>query len=156
MQKMVIAAAASAWLAAGGCDRGGSNDPNAEDVAAAAAPAIDPSLRVHLPPGTTIEMAEEGRKLFPTCGVCHGLEGEGTSLGPSFRDQDWIGIYGELDEIAGVIRTGVARPLEYPVPMPVLGGGDYDDAQIQALAVYVYLLSRSAAPPAPAPATEAP
>lgn len=155
MQKMVIVAAA-AWLAAGGCDREGSETANADDVAAVAAPEIDPALGVHLPPGTTIEMAEEGRKLFPTCGVCHGLEGEGTKLGPSFRDQDWIGIQGELDEIAGVIRAGVPSPREYPVPMPVMGGGDYDADQIRALAIYVYLLSRSSAPSAPDPTTEAP
>jgi mono/diheme cytochrome c family protein len=112
--------------------------------------ALDPALAAHLPPGATMETAQTGRKLFITCAVCHGLDAGGTQLGPSLRTGRWIDLStGELEEIEGVIRTGVPEPKEFDNPMPVLGGGAFDDAQVRAIATYVYAVARAAAADAP-------
>lgn len=108
---------------------------------------LDPALAQHLPEGVSFELAEEGQALYPVCGVCHGMEGEGTQLGPSFRDPEWIHGSGEIQEIAEITRTGVADPEEFSIPMPVLGGGRFDARQVQAVATYVYLLSRDGQTP---------
>lgn len=122
-----------------GCDRG-TND--------AAAPATAPAERFSaavlavLPASVSPETLERGRELYRACSVCHGDEGRGTQLGPPLRDGRWIHIAGELPEIEQVIRSGVPQPVQYPVPMPVQGGGRFDDDEIRALATYVYAISR--------------
>jgi mono/diheme cytochrome c family protein len=113
--------------------------------------ALDPVLAAHLPPGATMETAETGRKLFITCAVCHGLDARGTQLGPSLRTGRWIDLSsGSLEEIEGLIRAGVPDPKEFATPMPVLGGGAFDDEQVRAIATYVYAISHAAAADAPA------
>jgi mono/diheme cytochrome c family protein len=88
-------------------------------------------------------MVADGERLYGmACVACHGPNGAGTQLGPSHRDTEWIHVDGGLDGIVEVIRTGVPAPEEHPVPMPPLGGGDFDDEQVRALAAYVYSLSR--------------
>jgi mono/diheme cytochrome c family protein len=111
---------------------------------------IDPVLAAHLPPGATMEMAENGRKLFITCSVCHGMDAGGTELGPSLRDGEWVDIDGTPEQIQQVIRAGVPEPKDLSTPMPPMGGGHFDANQIRDLAVYVYAISHSA------PATAAP
>lgn len=146
MQMRVIGAGVAVLVALAGCDTIKSGGAASERDAETEAPALDRALAAHLPAGVRIEVAERGRELFPTCGVCHGMEGEGTQLGPPLRDADWIHISGTIEEIAGVARSGVPSPREYPIPMPVLGGGNFDDEDIRALATYVFLLSRSGSP----------
>ena len=85
---------------------------------------------------------EQGRELFLPCAVCHGLDGLGNLLGPSLRDGEWIHGRGSLEEIEALIRTGVAAPRNYPVPMVPMGGGAFDDAELRAVASYVYAISR--------------
>jgi mono/diheme cytochrome c family protein len=102
---------------------------------------IPDSVIAALPPGTSIETLREGRDGFAPCLVCHGAEGEGTQLGPPFRSGAWVHSDGTIDGIANVIRAGVPRPRDYPVPMPEMGGGDFDDEELRALATYVYALS---------------
>lgn len=104
--------------------------------------AIDPSLLAALPEGSTLEELEAGRTGFVVCTVCHGLNGEGTQLGPSLRDTAWIHIPADIDSIARIIRTGVESPEEFPMPMPVMGAGDFDESELRAVASYVYALSR--------------
>jgi mono/diheme cytochrome c family protein len=88
-------------------------------------------------------MVEEGERLYATaCIACHGPGGNGTQLGPSHRDEEWIHVDGSLESMMELIRAGVPSPKEHPVPMPPLGGGDFDDEQVRALAAYVYSLSR--------------
>lgn len=137
-----------------GCGDGGNKPQGAgEEARDKEVAALNPALAQHLPPGATMEMAEEGRKLFTVCAVCHGLDARGNQLGPSLRDQEWIDISGSPEEIQQVIRNGVPEPKEYPIPMPVMGGGDFTDAQVQALTAYVYAISHDA--PAPAAAIPA-
>ena len=87
-------------------------------------------------------MVEEGRKLFLTCAVCHGLDARGTQLGPSLRDAEWADVDSSLAEIEQVIRSGVPDPSDFDTPMPVLGGGDFDAKQVRALAAYVLAVSQ--------------
>jgi mono/diheme cytochrome c family protein len=105
-----------------------------------------------LPPGTTIEMAREGRELFRVCSTCHGVDADGTQLGPSLRDQEWLQGDGSFEEIQRVVREGVDPPREYPVPMPPGGGGAFTDDEVRSLATYVYALSRASAGSSPEPA----
>lgn len=137
------AALALTVLLATGCGERAAEEPG-EEIAdtVVQGESLDPALASLVPAGATFEQAQEGQRLFTVCTVCHGLDARGTALGPSLRDGEWLHVESEIDSIAGLIRSGVSRPREYPVPMPPLGGGDFDDAQIRALATYVYLLSR--------------
>jgi len=103
---------------------------------------LDSSLAARLPEGATLEMAEEGRRLFVVCAVCHGLDAGGTHFGSSLRDAEWNAISGELEEIEAVVRSGTGATEDYPIPMPVMGGGDFTEAQLRALATYVFVISR--------------
>jgi mono/diheme cytochrome c family protein len=135
------------WLGVGvgtiaGCDaEAGVEDPVQE--VALSIEGVDPALLEALPPGVTREMLEEGRRHFVVCSVCHGLDGRGTQLGPPLRDGEWMHIEGGIDQILEVVRTGVPDPVAYPVPMPVMGGGDFDEGELRAVASYVDAISRS-------------
>jgi mono/diheme cytochrome c family protein len=104
-------------------------------------PVLDSGMAAYLPPGATFEQAQMGHGLFTVCTVCHGPGAEGTQLGPSFVDGEWIGVEPDVGQIAELIRTGVPRPREYPVPMPEHGGGDFDEEELRALAVYVLTIA---------------
>jgi mono/diheme cytochrome c family protein len=146
MHMRMLWAGAAAVVALSGCDRMEWEAPEAEGEVEMEAAALDPALAGHLPAGVSLEVAERGREIFPTCGVCHGMEGEGTQLGPALSDGEWIHISGTIDEIARITRSGVQSPQRFPIPMPVLGGGSLDEADLEAVATYVYLLSRSGSP----------
>lgn len=145
MHRRMIVILAAACVAGAGCDRDGAGEP--PDVQQVEARSLDPALAAHLPQGVSIETAQEGRDLYPECGVCHGLEGEGTRLGSALGDGAWTRGSGEIGEIAALIRSGVPAAGEFPVPMPAYGPADYSDEQVRALAAYVFLLSRNGAAP---------
>jgi mono/diheme cytochrome c family protein len=138
-----VAALAFALAAASGC-----GDQRAPVAERAAEPELmpqgaelDPALEPFLPPGATFEQARLGHRLFTVCTVCHGPDAEGTQLGPSFADGEWIHVEADAQQIARVIRDGVSQPRQYPVPMPPQGGGDFDDEELHALAVYILLVA---------------
>lgn len=109
------------------------------------APALDPQLASLLPEGFTLDMVREGRRVYDAgCIVCHGRAGEGTQLGPSLRDTQWIHPSGEPGEVAEIIRTGIAEPLEYSVPMPPLAPNTLRADEIRALSAYVLALRHGA------------
>lgn len=140
MRRAVIVAVL-AGLGAGACgDRPGDEAPEELVSAEDEVEPLDPALAARLPPGTTFEMAEEGRELFLVCAVCHGLDAAGTALGSSLADGEWSLISGEPAEIERVIREGAAESDDFPVPMPPMGGGDFTAEQVRALATYVYVL----------------
>jgi len=89
-----------------------------------------------------VDVLELGRDLYPVCSVCHGDDAGGTQLGPPLLGPDWINITGNLAEIEQIIRSGVPAPDEYPIPMPVLGGGSFDDQEIRALAAYIHAIGQ--------------
>lgn len=159
-RSMRIAAALTVLaIAAAGCGGGGDEDGARVEATDAEVARLDPALAAHLPPGATMEMAENGRKLFVTCSVCHGVDAGGTELGPSLRDGEWVDIDGSPEQIQQVIREGVPEPKELPTPMPPMGGGRFDAGQIRDLAAYVYAISHAApagsAAPDSAPADSA-
>lgn len=121
-------------------------DHETVDVADALPPTSAVAEAPWIPPGVTEEQVELGRELYLPCAVCHGLDGEGNSLGPSLRDGEWLHIAGSLSDIEAIIRSGVPQPREYPVPMVPMGGGDYDAEELRAVAAYVYAISQP--PPA--------
>jgi len=104
---------------------------------------IEASVLQALPSTVTAERLEQGRRQYVVCSVCHGFDGRGTNLGPTLRGPEWIHIAGQPDEIAEIVRAGVAQPAEFPVPMPVMGGGDFDEEDLEALSWYVHALARS-------------
>lgn len=124
----------------------GGGEPQPDPVAelASSVEGLDVAMwEGQLPTGASLDSLEEGRRLFVVCSVCHGLDARGTQLGPSLRDGEWIHITGEVGEIEQITRTGIVNPREFPIPMPEMGGGDFDDAQLRALAGYVHALSRA-------------
>jgi mono/diheme cytochrome c family protein len=127
---------------AGACDAAGGDPMPAEERPPAVEGIADSVLAV-LPPGVTRELLQEGRRLYPTCSVCHGEDARGTQLGPPLRGPDWIHITGGAEEIEAITRVGVSNPSSYPVPMPPMGGGSFDDQQLRALAAYLDALGRS-------------
>ncbi len=111
---------------------------------------VDPGVAGAMPAGTDLDMAREGQRLFAVCAVCHGSDAAGTQLGPALTDTTWIHGSGTVEEIAAIIRSGIDDPEEYPIPMPVMGAGDFNEEQIRALSAYVYALSQAPASPRPA------
>lgn len=109
--------------------------PTANASAAAAAgdcPAVDQRL------------VDEGRAVFSgagNCFACHGLDAGGTALAPNLVDTRWLDIDGSYMAIAGLVRTGVAKPKQHSAPMPALGGAALSGSQVCAVAAYVYSLS---------------
>ena len=79
------------------------------------------------------------------CIACHGADGEGlANLGPSLRDDRWLHIDGTPPAIAGVIRTGIARPREAAIAMPGLAAR-LEPQEIERVAAYIYSLSHPGA-----------
>lgn len=126
-----------------GCDQADQETSSAAEVAADV-PAVDPAVLESMPEGVTGEMVAQGRELFVTCTVCHGLNGDGTALGPSLRDSVWTHIEPSVPAIAQLVREGVWSPEEFETPMPEMGGGQFDDEQLNAVAAYVYGMSQDA------------
>jgi mono/diheme cytochrome c family protein len=121
-------------------------------------PSGDPALEGGLPPGVTAQMVQEGNRVYHQQGICytcHGPNGEGTPLGPRLNDQDWLLITGRYEEIMDIVRTGVPNPVQYPAPMPPMGGASLSDAQLRAVAAYIFALTRGVGEITPAPATGA-
>lgn len=113
---------------------GSGNAPETEAAAASAAdcPDVDQSL------------VDRGREVFNGaggCTACHGSDATGTTLAPDLTDDERLNVDGSYGELAGLIRTGVAQPKQYPAPMAPKGGASLSDAQICAVAAYVYSLS---------------
>ncbi len=101
---------------------------------------------VTLAQGVTQEQYDLGKELFAGqggCQACHGPNGSGSTLGPNLADDQWLHVSSpDPAAIAGVIRNGVAQPLEFPAPMPPMGGASLDDQQIEALAGYIASLGQ--------------
>ena len=101
---------------------------------------------VALAAGVTQAQYDEGERLFSGAGgcmACHGPDAGGSTLGPNLTDDEWLHVDGpEVDALAGVIQDGVAEPVQYPAPMPAMGGASLSEDQIQALAGYIASISQ--------------
>ncbi|HSJ23127.1 MAG TPA: c-type cytochrome [Longimicrobiales bacterium] len=99
---------------------------------------------VELPEGVTQDMVAAGQQVFnqQTCFTCHGRNATGSPLAPALNDGEWLNTDGSFDEIVRVIREGVAQPVQFPAPMPAMGGAPLSEDQIRQVAAYVYAVSR--------------
>lgn len=93
------------------------------------------------------EMLEEGQAIFTgqgICYTCHGQDATGTQLAPDLTDDEWINIPEPITQgkIVTLVKSGVADPVEYPAPMPPMGGAQLSDEQLQAVSAYVNQLSQ--------------
>lgn len=138
LKTMTIAIASVLFLTACPGDEPDADPPTAEPDRPAP---TQPDVAMDLPEGVTQEDFDEGRRLFSGqggCHACHGPQATGTQLGPNLTDDQWLNVSEPtMDEIMGVIREGVAQPVEYPAPMPAMGGARLTDDQIHALASYI-------------------
>jgi mono/diheme cytochrome c family protein len=129
-------------LALGVAACGGGND---SPPAAAGTPPAASGVAPVLADGATAEMVAQGGELFRgngNCHACHAQDGSGTALAPTLRDDTWLNTDGTFEGIQNVIRTGVMQPVQYPAPMPPMGGVQLTDDQVVSLAAYVYSISR--------------
>lgn len=134
------AVAAFVLVACGG--EAGEEPAPAAETPPPEAPAA-PGAGVQLPEGVTQEMVAQGKTVFETtvCYTCHGMDATGTALAPNLRDQNWINSDGSYEDIMRVVREGVAQPVQYPAPMPPMGGAQLSDEQVRAVSAYVYAIS---------------
>lgn len=122
------------------------NPPAAVALGGGGAGAVPVLAAAATPAGVTQEMVEQGAELYAgVCSACHAAGGAGTAAAPALNDGAWINISGAYGEIVTVIQTGVPTPRQHPAPMPPLGGGNFDEAQVRAIAAYVFALSNSEA-----------
>lgn len=130
-------------LALAACDRAAPERVDASATLANSVEGIAPHVLSSLPAGITPETLREGQQLFRTCSVCHGSDAAGTALAPSLRDSSWIHISGTTEEVVEVTRSGIQSPSEFPIPMPPMGGGAFDERELHAIAAYLEALGRS-------------
>lgn len=142
-----MATVAAVALSACGGDDAADDTMDGTPAPQAEQPAEQPAEQVaaDLPEGVTQEQFNQGQELFTGqggCVACHGPEARGTQLGPDLTDGEWLNISDrDYDEMVELIQTGVPQPVEYPGPMPPLGGASLSDQQVQDLAAYVYGIS---------------
>lgn len=82
-----------------------------------------------------------GRAAGGTCQTCHGPDAKGTPMAPDLTDAQWHNGDGSYQFIVTTVTNGVPRPMQYPSPMPPMGGAQLTPDQVRAVAAYVYSLS---------------
>lgn len=107
-------------------------------------PVFAQSTPIDFPPGVTMEMVQEGDRLFHgegMCSSCHGESGTGL-IGPDLTDSEWLQAKGSYLSILQVVLSGVsAEASTRNKAMPPRGGAPLDDAEVQAVAAYVWQIS---------------
>ncbi len=97
-------------------------------------------------PAVDKKLVAAGRGIFTgpgNCQMCHGADAKGTPLAPDLTDATWLNVDGSYAAIAGLVRSGVAKPKKYPAPMPPMGGASLAAGQVCAVAAYVYSLGHA-------------
>jgi mono/diheme cytochrome c family protein len=137
------AVAVLAFVACGDAAPDAAPTPDAPAPGAPGTPAPPVGANIDLPEGVTSEMVQQGKTIFETstCHTCHAMDGSGTALAPSLRDQDWLNSDGSFDGIMSTVRNGVAQPVRYPGAMPPMGGANLSEDQIRAVSGYIYAIS---------------
>ena len=136
--------------ACGGGDPGGDQRDAATPGTGAPATPGTPGAAPGPATGTAAGAADQialGRQIFSgqaaggICYTCHGMDGEGTAIGPNIRDGEWIHGDGSMDFLVRIINQGVPQPKQFPAPMLPQGGSPLNAEQVRAVAAYVYSLS---------------
>jgi len=105
------------------------------------------NAKVAVPEGATWEMVALGRRIYrgqvggAACTGCHGMSGQGSTLGPPLNGTKWLWSDGSFAGITKTIMDGVPQPKNYRSPMPAKGGAQLTDEQVKAVAAYVWSLS---------------
>ena len=100
-----------------------------------------------IPQGATAADLALGSRVFhgqiadTTCTGCHGLNGEGTPLGPNLTNGKWLWGDGSVGSIKSIITNGVPQPKDFRSPMPPMGGAQLTPAQVTATAEYIWALN---------------
>jgi mono/diheme cytochrome c family protein len=92
----------------------------------------------------TIEMIEEGRRIFQgpgACISCHGADLGKGPVAPSLKDDRWRNGDGSLTDILEIVRNGVAG-----TAMPAYPAG-ISDEMARKVAAYVWAVSQGKAEP---------
>jgi len=140
----MLAVAVIAMMGLAACD---TDEPAADPTVDPTPPPAQqqPAAPVDLPEGVTQEDFAEGQRLFAGqggCHACHGPQATGTALGPDMTDGEWLNVQEPtMEGIMAVIRSGVQQPVQYPAPMPPMGGARLTDDQIHALAAYILAIN---------------
>src|SRR5690554_6504706 len=79
------------------CQPSGDQAATQQQQPSTQAPAAQPGAQApaELPAGVTQEMYAQGQQIFTgqgICYTCHGMNGEGSQLAPSLRDNEWLWI----------------------------------------------------------------
>ncbi|MGB6960253.1 MAG: c-type cytochrome [Candidatus Acidiferrum sp.] len=104
------------------------------------------NAKIAVPPGATRAMVEQGEQIYrgqvggAACTGCHGMSGQGSTLGPPLNGKKWLWSDGSFTGITKTINDGVAQPKNYRSPMPAKGGAELTDEQVKAVAAYVWSL----------------
>jgi|SRR5690554_1133660 len=151
MKKWTAALAVMGMVGLAACDSAPEAEPQQPPAAQPEQPQAAPPEAAPtgpLPEGVTPEMVSMGQQVFTgagNCFTCHGMDGTGTPLAPDLTDDQWLNLQpaqGDLlGQIENLVRTGVASPVQYPAPMPPMGGGQLTDEQVRAVAAYTLSLS---------------
>ena len=105
------------------------------------------NAKVAVPEGATREMVVLGGRIYhgqvggAACTGCHGMNGQGSTLGPPLNGKKWLWSDGSFEGITKTINDGVSQPKNYRSPMPAKGGAELTDEQVKAVAAYVWSLS---------------
>ena len=70
------------------------------------------------------------RSAGATCAGCHGADGIGTPVGPTFTSGKWLWGDGSLESITETIKNGVPEPKQHPGAMPPMGGVELSQADL--------------------------
>jgi mono/diheme cytochrome c family protein len=157
IQQLMRATALSSFIALIACS-GGEKSPahaGASGAATAAAPSPRrvPAIPVAgaPPAGATIQMVARGDSIFHgraaggLCYVCHGTDANGTPLGPTLLEHQWLTGSGSYEFIQQRVTDGMAAPTPpYLSPMPPMGGVNLSREEIKAVSAYVYAISHTA------------
>lgn len=129
--------------------RGGTAGPSAGAVPSEGTHSSIVAASLPVPKGATRKMVELGDRVYHgevasgSCAGCHGVNGEGTPLGPGFTSGKWLWSHGSYAGIEKTIREGVPKPKDYRSPMPPMGGAQLSAHQVAAVAAYVWGLSHA-------------
>lgn len=150
-RQLAVAIVASWLMLQIACAKGERTERDAETTAAQPGTSAPPSgtpVSGAGEPSTDPQSIALGQSIFRgeaaggTCATCHGPDGKGTQLAPDLTDAQWHNGDGSYGFIVKTITTGVSKPMQYPAPMPPMGGAQLTPEQVRAVAAYVYSVSR--------------